>query len=172
MEALEFDKEITALLVIDPYNDFICDSSSREFAIEACGKAGGAAAVPALVVELKDPSINTQQDAVRALYLTSSRSAAQVLIGLLPSREWRMSLTAESGFEVLTHRSGASTGLMKPPLPDTYRKWVRWWKLTDRPRLFSRRINAAKSSLFRRLEASPHAQLLRREGRPSAILDW
>ena len=91
------------------------------------GKAGGTAAVPALVGMLKDSSIDIQQGAVRALYLTGSRSAVPVLISLLPSREWRVSLTAEYGLEVLTHRSGASTKLAKPP-PDTYLKWDRWWK--------------------------------------------
>ena len=108
------------------------DSFNRGAALESAGKAGGAAAIPALVAELKDPSIDTQQDAVRALYLTGSRSAVPVLISLLPSREWRVSLTAESGLEVLTHRSGASTKLMGPPPPDTYLKWVRWWKADGR----------------------------------------
>ncbi len=104
------------------------NSSSRDLAIGSAGKAGGAAAVPALVAELKDPSIDTQQDAVRALYLTGSRAAVPVLISLLPSRKWRVSGTAEYGLEALTHRSGASTKLMKPLPPDTYLKWVRWWK--------------------------------------------
>lgn len=116
------------LLLIEAARANAPDGSSREFAIESAGKSGGAAAVPALVAELKDPSIDTPQDAVRALYLTGSRSAVPVLIRLLPSREWRVSLTAEYGLEVLTHQNGASTNLMKPPPPDTYLKWIRWWK--------------------------------------------
>jgi len=104
------------------------DSSSREIAIESAGKLGGAAAIPALSAELADPSIDTRQAAVRALYLTGSRAAVPVLIGLLQSPEWRVSLTAEYGLEVLTHRSGATTTSMKPPPPDTYSKWMHWWK--------------------------------------------
>jgi len=103
------------------------DSVSRELAIESSGNAGGAAAVPALVRELNDPSLNTQQAAVRALYLTGSRAAVPVLIGLLRSREWRVSGTAEYGLQVLTHRSGAKTDSMNPPPPDTYFRWMRWW---------------------------------------------
>jgi hypothetical protein len=105
------------------------DSYSREVAIESAGKAGGADAVPALVTELSDPSIGTEQDAVRALYLTGSREAVPVLINLLRSPEWRVSSTAEFGLEALTHRSGADTHEMKPPPADTYSKWVRWWTL-------------------------------------------
>ena len=104
------------------------DSSSRELAIESAGEAGGAAAVPALERELNDPSLNTEQAAVRALYLTGSRAAVPVLIGLLRSPEWRVSLTAEAGLQVLTHRSGAKTDSMNPPPPDTYSKWMRWWR--------------------------------------------
>jgi hypothetical protein len=105
------------------------DTYNRDLAIESAGKAGGAAAVPALVSELSDPSIDTEQDAVRALYLTGSREAVPVLIELLRSPEGRVSSTAEYGLEMLTHRSGASTNEMKPPPPDTYPKWVRWWTL-------------------------------------------
>lgn len=115
-------------LLVDAARANAPDSSTRELAIESAGNAGGTAAVPALVAMLKDSSIDTQQGAVRALYLTGSRSAVPVLIRLLPSREWRVSLTAEYGLEVLTHRSGASTKLAKPPPPDTYLKWTRWWK--------------------------------------------
>lgn len=103
------------------------DSASRDFAIESAGQAGGAAAVPALERELVDPSIDTQQDAVRALYLTGSRAAVPVLISLLRSPEWRVSGTAEFGLESLTHWSGADTKEMKPPPPDTYTRWLRWW---------------------------------------------
>jgi hypothetical protein len=118
-------------LLIDTARANAPDSSSRELAIESAGRAGGASAIPALVAELKDLSIDTQQAAVRALSLTGSRSAVPVLIGLLPSHEWRVSSTAEYGLEVLTHRSGASpasTKFMKPPPLDTYLKWNRWWK--------------------------------------------
>ena len=104
------------------------DSLSRELAIESAGRAGGAAAVPSLVTELNDPSLNTKQAAVRALYLTGSKTAVPVLIGLLRSPEWRVSLTAEYGLQILTHRSGAKTETMNPPPPDTYSKWMQWWR--------------------------------------------
>jgi len=103
------------------------DSFSRMLAIHSAGMAGGATAVQALETELSDPSIDTKQAAVRALYMTGSRTAVPVLIGLLRSREWRVSLTAEYGLEVLTHRSGAKRDSMNPPPPDTYLKWMRWW---------------------------------------------
>lgn len=106
-------------------------SLSRQLALESAGEAGGAAAIKALAAELKDPSIDTQQDAVQALYLTGARAAVPVLIRLLPSRNWRVSLTAEHGLEVLTHRRGvtiAGTQRMQPPPPGTYRKWSQWWK--------------------------------------------
>lgn len=77
------------------------DSFSRMLAIESAGMAGGAAAVPSLGRELNDPSFDTKQAAVRALYLTGSRAAVPVLIGLLRSPEWRVSLTAESGLQLL-----------------------------------------------------------------------
>lgn len=104
------------------------DSYNRGLAIESAGRAGGAEAVPSLVTELNDPSVDTQQATVRALYLTGSRAAVPVLIGLLRSPEWRVSQTAEFGLQVLTHRSGAKTYSMNPPPPDTYSKWVRWWR--------------------------------------------
>lgn len=103
------------------------DSSSRMLAIHSAGMAGGTAAVSALELELNDPSLDTQQATVRALYMTGSRTAVPVLIGLLRSPEWRVSGTAEYGLQVLTHRSGAKTDAMNPPPSDTYSKWMRWW---------------------------------------------
>lgn len=104
------------------------ESSGREVAIESAGEVGGADAVPELLKELDDPSLDTQQAAVRALYVTGSRAAVPVLIGLLRSPEWRVSLTAEYGLQVLTHRIGAKTDSMNPPPPDTYAKWMQWWR--------------------------------------------
>ena len=108
------------------------ESWSRMEAIHSIGMAGGAAAVSILQTELKDPSLDTEQAAVRALYLTGSRAAVPVLIGLLRSPEWRVSLTAEYGLEVLTHRSGPKTESLNPPPADTYSKWMRWWKTAGR----------------------------------------
>ena len=104
------------------------ESNNRESALEAIGEAGDDDAVPVLVAELNDPGIDSRQAAIRGLYSTGSRLAVPVLIGLLRSPQWRESLTAEYGLEVLTHRSGASTELAEPPPPDTYLKWLRWWK--------------------------------------------
>ncbi|HKO18409.1 MAG TPA: HEAT repeat domain-containing protein, partial [Acidobacteriaceae bacterium] len=114
-------------LLLDKAREHSPDSYNRELAIESAGKAGGAAAIPALVAELSNPSLDTEQDAVRALYLTGSREAVPVLITLLRSPEWRVSSTAEFGLEVITHGSGASRNEMKPPPPEAYAKWVRWW---------------------------------------------
>jgi HEAT repeat protein len=104
------------------------ESTNRETALEAIGAAGGDDAVPVLVAELNDPDIDSRQAAIRGLYSTGSRFAVPVLIELLRSPQWRESLTAEYGLEVLTHRRGASTELAEPPPPDTYLKWIRWWK--------------------------------------------
>jgi hypothetical protein len=115
-------------VLLDAAHANAADSISRMLAIESAGSAGGSAAVPALVAELKGSSVDTRQAAVRALYLTGSREAVPVLIDLLRSPEWRVSLTAEYGLEVLTHRSGSKTNSMNPPPPDAYTKWNQWWR--------------------------------------------
>jgi hypothetical protein len=102
------------------------DSYSRELSMESAGEVGGDDAVPLLVAELKDRSIDVKQSAVRALYLTGSRNAVPVLIELLLSPEERVSGTAEFGLQVLTHRSGEepNSGVIPAPI---YAKWTRWW---------------------------------------------
>jgi hypothetical protein len=103
------------------------DSSySSEVAIESAGKAGGDYAVPLLAAELKDASIEVRQAAVRALYLTGSRSAVPILIELLRSPEERLSGTAEFGLQVLTHFTAAQPNSgIKPGA--IYSKWIQWW---------------------------------------------
>jgi hypothetical protein len=81
------------------------NSYCREVAMESAGRAGGADAVPLLVEELKNTSIEVRQAPVRALYLTGSRSAVPILIELLRLPNEQASGTAEFGLEVLTHRS-------------------------------------------------------------------
>jgi len=102
------------------------DSSSRELAMESAGEVGGDDAVPLLVAELKDPSIDVKQSAVRALYLTGSINAVPVLIELLRSTEERVSWTAEFGLQVLTHRSATTPNSGVTPAT-TYAKWNQWW---------------------------------------------
>lgn len=102
------------------------DGSARAAAIEAAGRAGGEAAVQPLLDVLKSDSADTRQDAVRALYLTGSRQAVPVLIGLLRSPEDRLSGTAEYGLEVLTHREAAIPQAGIPPAA-TYSRWAQWW---------------------------------------------
>jgi hypothetical protein len=102
------------------------DSYSREVAMESAGKVGGDDAIPLLASELKDPSIDVRQSAVRALYLTSSRNAVPVLIELLRSPEERVSGTAEFGLQVLTHRSATEPNSGVTPASG-YAKWTRWW---------------------------------------------
>jgi len=102
------------------------DSYSRTVAMESAGEVGGDDAVPLLAQELKDPSPNVKQSAVRALYSTGSRLAVPVLIELLRSPEERVSGTAEFGLRVLTHHSATrpSSGV-KPA--STYPIWTQWW---------------------------------------------
>ena len=102
------------------------DSYSREVAMESAGEVGGDDAVPLLAAELKDPSIDVRQSAVRALYLTSSRNAVAVLIELVRSPEERVSATAEFGLQVLTHHSATEPDSGVTPAT-TYGKWTRWW---------------------------------------------
>jgi HEAT repeat protein len=101
-------------------------SYSQETAIESAGKAGAADAVPLLMAELNDQSIEVQQSAVRALYLTGSRDAVPVLIELLLSPEERLSGTAEFGLQVLTHFTATSPRSALNPAA-SYSKWIRWW---------------------------------------------
>jgi hypothetical protein len=102
------------------------DSYSREVAMESAGEVGGDDAVPFLVSELKNLSIDVRQSAVRALYLTSSRNAVPVLIELLLSPEDRVSGTAEFGLQVLTHRSATENNSGAKPATG-YTKWTQWW---------------------------------------------
>lgn len=106
------------------------DSYSRKLAIEAAARAGGAAAIPALETELRSPSRETRLDAVGALPMTGSRTAVPVLIQLLRSPNGRISSFAEHGLEALTHLRGAKMDGIKPPPPEAYSKWSRWW-MTD-----------------------------------------
>lgn len=102
------------------------DSYSSDVAIESAGKVGGDDAVPLLVADLTNPSIDVRQSAVRGLYATGSRNAVPVLIGLLRSTEERVSGTAEFGLQVLTHRSATeATSAANPAV--TYTKWTQWW---------------------------------------------
>jgi hypothetical protein len=116
--------DLAALLQVAHAN--AVDSYSREVAMESAGEVGGDDAVALLAAELKDPSIDVRQDAVRALYLTTSRNAVPVLIELLRSPEERVSGTAEFGLQVLTHRSATepNSGVIAAA---TYAKWNRWW---------------------------------------------
>jgi HEAT repeat protein len=104
------------------------DSYSRELAMESAGKIGGDDAVPLLAAELKNASIEVRQAAVRALYLTESRSAVPILIELLRSPEEQVSGTAEFGLEVLTHRSAKEPTSVSIPAV-SYPTWSRWWNI-------------------------------------------
>jgi HEAT repeat protein len=103
------------------------ESYSRELAMESAGKVGAAAAVPLLAAELRDRSVDARQSAVRALYLTGSRSAVPVLIELLRSPEARVSETAEFGLQALTHRSATESN-SEVTSAESYAKWNRWWQ--------------------------------------------
>jgi hypothetical protein len=116
--------DVTVLLGVAHENPN--DSYNRELAMESVGKVGGDNAVPLLVAELRNPSVDVRQSAVRGLYLTGSRRAVPVLIELLRSPEIRVSQTAEFGLEALTHRSSGEEGSGATPAA-TYAKWVRWW---------------------------------------------
>lgn len=105
------------------------DSNSREVAMESAGRVGGDDAVPFLVAELQGPSIDVKQSAIRALYLTASRKAVPILIGLLRSPEERISGTAEFGLRVLTHRSVGERPGQATGDSSTDRVWLRWWTL-------------------------------------------
>lgn len=105
------------------------DSYSREVAMESAGRVGGDDAVPVLAVELKNPSIDVKQSAIRGLYLTASRQAVPILIELLRSPEERISGTAEFGLRVLTHRSVGEHSGQAPDYASTYATWQRWWTL-------------------------------------------
>ncbi|HET6169812.1 MAG TPA: HEAT repeat domain-containing protein, partial [Terracidiphilus sp.] len=103
------------------------DSETRRVAIEAAATAGGAAAIPALDNELRDPSKDRRDDAEHALPFTGSRSAVPVLIQLLRSPDERLRTFAELGLEELTHLRGAKLDGIHSLPPDAYGKWSRWW---------------------------------------------
>jgi HEAT repeat protein len=94
--------------------------------MESAGEVGGDDAVPFLVSELTNLSIDVRQSAVRALYSTNSRNAIPVLIELLRSPEERVSGTAEFGLQVLTHRSATENNSGAKPATG-YTKWTQWW---------------------------------------------
>ena len=102
------------------------DSYSRELAMNSAGEVSGDDAIPFLVSELNNLSIDVRQSAVRALYSTSSRNAVPVLIELLRSPEERVSGTAEFGLQVLTHRSATENNSGARPATG-YMKWTQWW---------------------------------------------
>jgi HEAT repeat protein len=97
--------------------------------VESAGRVGGDDAVPFLVAELKDPSIDVKQSAIRALYLTASRQAVPILIELLRSPEERISGTAEFGLQVLTHRTIGEQSGQATAHASTYAAWQHWWML-------------------------------------------
>jgi hypothetical protein len=101
-------------------------SFSQEVAMESAGRAGCDDAVPLLVEELKNTSVEVRQAAVRALYLTRSRSAVPILIALLRSPDERVSGTAEFGLEVLTHHAARQTNSTAAV---SYWTWTQWWNI-------------------------------------------
>jgi len=101
-------------------------SYSRELAVQAAGKVGGDDAVPPLVDQLSDPSIDVRQSAVRGLSYTGSRSAVPVLIELLASPEERVSGTAEFSLQTLTHYRASERNSGVTPAAN-YVRWSQWW---------------------------------------------
>lgn len=101
-------------------------SYRRDVAMMSAAKVGGDDAIPLLAAEFKNPSLDVQQSAVRALYLTGSRAAVPVLIELLRSPQERISRTAEFGLETLTHH-GAPEPDSGVQSPTNYAKWIQWW---------------------------------------------
>jgi hypothetical protein len=100
--------------------------ASRILAIEAAGEAGGDSAVGPLATELSQSSADARVAAVRALYLTGSRSAIPILIDLLRSPQEKVAEAAAYGLSALTHHDvGNSDAAARPSA--SYAWWAQWW---------------------------------------------
>ena len=131
----------------------------------ASGAAGGDDAVSVLVAELNDPDINSRHAAMRRLHSTDTarncsrddRIAAFAAAARKHDRRiWPQRAYAPARSEYPNWRSHH--------LPAHASIGFDGGRLTGRPRLISYRVNAAKLNHFGRPEASPHSQLLERQG--------